>query len=116
VLKLKKSKVARWVKGEVGYQLTDMRSVKLHFTWSDKDRAFYIDSPAGLIKYKPKTMNAQTVFRNRFINEFAKLMGRDTRGQDIRKDLFRLYRQIKKEYKVSYKANFRTRLQCFLSR
>ena len=116
MLKLTESKVKRWIKGAVGYQLTDMRSVRLHFNWSEKDRAFYIDSPAGLIKFKPKSLLLQTRFRDMYINKFAKLVNKDRRGEDVKKELFRLYREIRKTWKVKYKANLRTRLQCFLSR
>lgn len=105
-----------FLKSQVSYQCADMKGVKIEYRWSDRDRSFYLNSPAGLIRFRPKTERALTEFRNIYVNKLWGLHSRHSQGENVTKDLFRLYKQIRKDYKVSYKANLRTRLKCILNR
>lgn len=95
-----------WLENYIKGQLAEHTSVTPISVWSDKDRCFYINSIAGLIKYKPKDLKDLTRFRNTWINKFD-LIAKDP----SEKKLFKLYDEILGAEKVSYKANLRTRLK-----
>lgn len=95
----------------MSYQMTSMRAVRIEFNWSQRDRAFYINSQAGLIKFKPKTTVELTNFRDEHINRVDNLRRDELEGSDVTRRLFRLYKEIRKKEKVSYKANLHTRLK-----
>ena len=73
-------------------------------------RIFHINTPAGQIKWRPKnTMPGK--FRDKYINMVDILAKKRQEGRDITRDSFKLYRQMRKDFKVSYSANIRTRVR-----
>jgi len=78
--------------------------------YDGKKNEFTMISPAGVIKYKPNKDIDLTEFRNKYINTFQSLV--DLHGKwGIEREFFVLYNNIKKDYKVKYKANIGTRLR-----
>ena len=98
-------KVSSWVGKKAGEQWTPMDGVVPAFRWSDGTQSFYLNSVAGLIKFKPKTLKENTEFRNTIVNRFEAL------APDDREGFFELYAEIRENYKVSFTANVRTRLR-----
>lgn len=96
--------IARFLKSQIDYQLADMKSVEISYKWSPKDKSFFIDSEAGLIKFRPRSVREMADFRDKCINKLLALKGN-------RKGLFKLYKDIRKKYRVRYKANLRTRIR-----
>jgi len=90
-------------------QMLDNRNAKPSYKWDSAKKCFFINSEAGLIKYRPKDNEDLTSFRDKFLNPVHVLASRKKSGLDISQEIFSLYRRIKKEYWVSYKANLRTR-------
>lgn len=67
---------------------------------------FYLNSPAGSLSFKPKTVKETSSFRDEFINRFESISDE--------RDFFDLYAEIRKKYgimRVSYSANVRTRFR-----
>jgi len=87
------------------YQWIDNRGVETQHKFVDN--VFYLDSEAGLIVYKPKTQIEADKFRNDIVNRIHSI-GNDKKKS---KKLFRLYKDARKKYRVSWKANTRTRLR-----
>ena len=71
---------------------------------------FWLNTPAGVIKWRVRNKRMDK-FRNEFVNEIDALAKRKSKGEDITRDAFRIYRKIRGEYQVSYSANARTRLR-----
>jgi len=73
-------------------------------------RIFHIISPAGVVKWRAREKDPDK-FRNRYINEIDQLAKKKEMGKDITRESFDLYRRMRKEFRVSYSANARTRLR-----
>jgi hypothetical protein len=73
---------------------------------------FFLDSEAGLLKFKPKTQKEASRFRDDIVNRFSQIAGFD--NQERTRLFFELYKDARKKYKVSWKANFRTRCRSFI--
>ena len=93
----------QWLENYIKYQTTEIVSVKPVANWSDRDGKFYINSIAGLLVYKPKTLRDLTRFRNEWINRFNQCVSE--------KELFEFYADIRSKEKIKYVANLRTRLK-----
>ena len=72
--------------------------------WDGYKRVFFMNSSAGFIKYKPKKPVDIERFRNNWVNRFMLEKG-------DRKRLFKLYRELRRQERVSYKANLNTRVK-----
>ena len=94
-----------WIKRKALEQWVPRDQVVPVAKWSDKDRAFYLDSVAGLIKYKPKDQKDIARFRDKWVNRFEQAKERGERS------LFQLYKELRSEERVKYSANLRTRLR-----
>jgi len=112
--RLRRSKVVKWIKGQITYQATSMDRVRLEWKWHEKNHCFYINSAAGLLIYKPKSTNDLNRFRDKWINKISVLFELSNRGMNIKKDIFELYHQVRTDEKIRYRSNLRTRLKCFL--
>lgn len=76
--------------------------------WSEIDKSFYLNSSAGLIKYKPKTVKDTAHFRDEYVNAFVMIMQSGLGAEAY----FDLYRNILKNVKgVRYTANLHTRIK-----
>jgi len=94
-----------WLKRAALNQWTDMKAVKPEVRLVDG--TFYLNSEAGLIRYRPRTTKDLTAFRDKYVNRFMLL----TENYN-RRGLFSLYSQIRGDVKrASYRANVRTRLR-----
>jgi len=100
--------------GYLRFQFTSLKSVQIDARWSQIDRCFYIDSCVGQIRYKPKTTNELTAFRDKYINQVDLLRNIEMAGRPVTRKLFNLYREIKKNHRVRYKANIHTRVKGLL--
>lgn len=67
----------------------------------------YINSPAGLITYKPKNVHKMMKFRNDVVNKVSQLIVNNA----AEKEYFKLIKYVRANYKVEYKANMHTRLK-----
>lgn len=105
-----KKKIKNWMKSSWDYQWSDMSGVIPRQQWSEKDRAFFLNSSAGLIKYKPKNDKDLQRFRDKYVNQFDVIMMCPNDGLK-EKMFFLLYQEIKKNERVKYKGNIRTRLR-----
>jgi len=93
-----------------------MNGVRITYKWSQRYRAYYIDSCAGLLTFRPRGEDL-TRFRDKYINQVKLLADRAEKGEDCAGEIFRLYREIRAEYRgVRYKANLRTRVRYCFSR
>lgn len=102
------------IKGYVRYQFTNLQGVVPGHHWCNRTNTFFLNSSAGLIRYKPKDVKAATEFRNLWINEFDFLVKKHNRGEDVRRQMFWFYRRIKKVKRVRYRANINTRTRARL--
>ena len=73
-------------------------------------RIFHIISPAGVVKWRVRDADPDK-FRNKYVNEIDRLAKEKGTGRDITRESFGLYREMRKDFRVSYKANARTRLR-----
>jgi hypothetical protein len=101
--------LSNWIENYCRAQLAEHTNVEPVAKWSERERCFYIDSVAGLLKYKPKNLADLTRFRNEWINRFDQL--RNTGSGTFEKKLFEFYEEIRSQEKIKYKANLRTRLK-----
>lgn len=99
-------RVNSWIEKKAIEQWTPMDNVVPTYRWSDADRAYYLNSCAGLIRYRPKTELDRTTFRDAFINRFD-MIAKHGKPEDF----FALYKDIRASRVVSYRANIRTRLK-----
>ena len=87
-----------------------MRGVVPEARYDYRKNVFYLSSEAGQVIYKPRDLNKLTRFRDVYVNEFNKIGSiSDLR---LRRDrLFALYRKVRAEKGVKYRANLRTRFE-----
>lgn len=103
--------IRKWFKNKIIEHSTKMTGVVPEHKWSDKDRAFFLNSSAGLIKYKPKNTQDTARFRDKYINQFEAIKSSQL-APEIKEELFfRLYSNIRSAERVNYSANIRTRIQ-----
>lgn len=96
----------------VRYHSVEMSGVVPAYRWDEKRQMFFINSPAGLIRFKPKSTLTMHLFRSRWLNQFDELIVEWKNGKAQKKDFFKFYRQLLKEMNgATYKANIRTRLR-----
>lgn len=103
-----KSTIKNWVKESVRTSLTDMSRVQPEIRFSQKENAIYLNSCAGLIKFKSYDPKEFEFFRNNFVNRFNMVEDGD--------HFFKLYKEIfktkwTKRARVKYIANLRTRMR-----
>lgn len=102
--RLKKS-----LKGYLHYQWVDMSGVKPEFR--QRENLISLNSEAGTIDFKPRKMSDLYRFRDRYLNRFETLANRITAGESMSRELFDLYDEIRKNFRVKYRANIRTRVR-----
>lgn len=104
------SKIIKWVEKKAKEQMTSNAGVVPSYKWNGLTRSFYLDSPAGLIQFKPKTEKDLIKFRDEFVNQFADLAEKHKISSQTN-EFYSLYAEIRKKYKVKYTANLATRLK-----
>ena len=100
-----------WIKNIINTQMADNSNVVAEHRWSQNLSSFFLNSPAGLIKYKPKDHKDAARFRDKWINKFDQIKENSLNQKDIKIQMHYLYREIRQNEKVSYKANFHTRVR-----
>jgi hypothetical protein len=104
-----------WMKKKWKEQWVDHSAVKYTHAWSPKDNAFYIDSPLGLIKYKPTDIKDLTRFRNKYINRFdylVKYLSVERNESDaLEMAIANFYQELRTNEKVKFTANMHTRFK-----
>jgi len=102
----------QFVKSFLKGQWTSNSSAMPTQRYDKYNRTFYLDSPAGTVKWRLRGSKDISIenFRNTYVNAIEELGRRRAKGEDVTKESFKIYRDLKKEYRVSYRANFRTRL------
>jgi hypothetical protein len=100
-----------WLHKKIQEQMADNSQVVPECKWSERDRAFYINSVAGLIKYKPKDVKDLNRFRDRWVNLFEQYRSTALNNKDLESMMFGFTNMIRKEERVKYTANIRTRLK-----
>lgn len=105
----------KWVKNQLHqlwmYHTQDNRNVFAEHKFVSG--IFYIVSEAGVLVYKPKKEHLISKFRNDIINRFEAIM--ENEGPSKTKDIYRLYAEARKDYKVTWRANARTRLRSLIN-
>lgn len=100
------TKIRDAIKRSFIYHVADLSCVQPTYCWDEKRRMFFIDSPAGLIRFKPRNDIAREKFRARWLNQFETLLS----SQPTKKDFFKYYRSLLKDVRgATYKANLRSR-------
>jgi hypothetical protein len=105
-----------WISKLISTQMADNSSVVAEHRWSPNLYSFFLNSPAGLIRYKPKDQRDAARFRDKWINRFEAIKTHSLDQKDLKIQMIFLYREIRKNEKVSFKANLHTRLRgglCF---
>jgi hypothetical protein len=108
--------LSNWIENYCKYQTTEITNVIPVARWSEREEKFYIDSVAGLLVYKPKSLKDLTRFRNEWINRFEQVCrGWPHDNTPVSKNderrLFEFYEEIRSKEKIKYTANLRTRLK-----
>ena len=98
-----------WVQSQLHYQSASFQGVTPEFR--TVEGIVYLNSCAGLIRFKPGTPKELTRFRDDVLNRFFALTQRHKVGDRVTADMFALYRHARRTYRVSYKANLNTRLK-----
>lgn len=99
----------KWLKQIVRYHSTDMSRVRPESRF--RDGRIWLNSAAGNIEFKPKDWRELCRFRDDVVNKFDEIRSCD-KGQNAR--LFELYEYARSKYRVTYRANLRTRLKGIL--
>ena len=69
-------------------------------------------SSAGEIRFRPRKKKSLQTFRDVWLNKFEHICWEKEKvGIDTRPSFKRLYKEIRKDVKVKWKANIRTRLK-----
>jgi hypothetical protein len=105
MLKAFKKSLAGWAR----YQWTDMSGVKPEFR--QRENLISLNSEAGTIDFRPRKVSDLCSFRDRYLNRFETLAKRAVNGDVVTRDLFDLYDDIRKAFRVRYRANLRTRVR-----
>ena len=110
-----KETIKQWIKEQKTYHLADMSYVRPEIRYCDKDRAVYLNSCAGLIKFTSRDRYEFQVFRNTYANQFNQLADRKYPPVS-RKEFFALYKKMmkrkwSKEARIKWTANLRTRVR-----
>ena len=90
------------------YHVADMSGVKPSYRYSAKNNTFYLDSCAGMIRFKPRGQLELETFRSNWINKFDRLCSSDAKKSEFLKFYRELLSQVKR---ATYKANMRTKLR-----
>lgn len=99
----------RKVKGYLHYQWVDMSGVRPEFR--QRENLISLNSEAGTIDFKPKKPADLYMFRDRYLNRFDVLSRKASEGAEVARELFDLYEEIRKNFRVKYRANLRTRVR-----
>jgi len=89
--------------------MSDDSDVVLEYRWSNIEGAFFINSEAGLIRYRPKSVKEAMEFRNTYLNEMESLS--QLPKEQRRQRLFTAYRALRGRRGVRFRGNIRTRLR-----
>lgn len=100
-----------WFKKKIEEQWSDNSQVVPECKWSERDRAFYINSVAGLIKYRPKNVQDLNRFRDKWVNLFERYKQDALNAKDRERLMFEFTNWIRREEKIKFTANLRTRLK-----
>lgn len=100
-----------WLRKIVANQMVDNSGVVPEQKWCDRERCFYLNSPAGLIRYKPITIQDTARFRDEYINRFDNIAIVCSDKKHMIKKYFKLYHEIRSKERVRYTANANTRLK-----
>lgn len=98
------------IKGFLNYQTSPYYAL-IEYRWVLKEKALYINSEAGNIRFKPKTHIELSRFRDSYINRLEDLRARQSEGREYKKELFALYDEINRKEKVRYKGTLNVRWQ-----
>lgn len=107
------SRINGWLKTQARHQATDMKGVRPELRLVNG--AYYLNSAAGQLTYRPPTVKDLTRFRDKHVNAFEMLAQMAKAGADVRDELFVLYRDIRTTCKKArWSANAHTRLKAAL--
>jgi hypothetical protein len=84
--------------------------IKLEFKWSIKDQCFYLNSPMGLVVYKPRSLAQRTMFRDDIGNRVLSLLT-EPDLPPVTNELRGIYYDAIRNYKAEYRATLRMRLR-----
>ena len=90
-----------WLRNKIKAQFTEHSGTV--FKVVEKDGVYYIDSIAGHITYKPKCQKDLDEFRNIWVNRLS--INHD------RENLAYCYGEIRKRFRVKFRANIITRVK-----
>lgn len=99
----------KWIKDQIDYQRADFTNTEPVYRLSRRDGRFYFNSCAGVLSYKPKNDQDASRFRDKWINRFEYIKGLPLREQ--RKQFFVFYDDIRRQEKIKYRANLKTRVR-----
>jgi hypothetical protein len=103
------------VKSYIRYQFIDLKGVVPEHRWCERTKTFFLNSSAGQLRFKPRSVDEATRFRNEWVNAFDFLVQKHGRGEDVRRSMFLLYAAIRCEVpRVRWKANLDTRVRARL--
>jgi hypothetical protein len=115
VEKLKELKMLKmikeWVKTKAHEQWVDTNTVRPRLDSSNGK--IFLNSCAGLIEFRPKSVKELSQFRDNWVNKFNIIMEAHNRGVDMSEKFYKLYAEIlRSDVKgIRYKGNLRTRLR-----
>lgn len=103
------SSLKKSLRSYMRYQWVDMSGVKPEFR--QRQNLISLNSFAGTIDFKPRKLEDLYKFRDRYLNRFEGLSLKIREGEDVSREMFDLYEEIRKTFRVSYRANLRTRIR-----
>ena len=92
-------------------QTVDYSGVSPEYDYDHFRRRFIVHSEAGTLIWKPKNLNDLGEFRNKYLNRIYELKQKKNEGKDVSKEMFAIYREIRKKYHPRYRANINVRLK-----
>jgi hypothetical protein len=102
--------IKSWVKEKIHEQMVDTCSVRPRLDCKG-DRIF-LDSCAGHIEFRAKTLKDLTQFRDKWGNKFSVIAEAHNKGVDMSENFYKLYAEImRSNVKVKYSGNLRTRVR-----
>ncbi len=100
------------IKGYVRHQWVDMGQVKPEAR--SLPHLISLNSEAGTIDFRIRNQKDLCRFRDHYLNRFHELIAKHKDGEKITRELFVLYDEIRRHFRVKYRANVRTRLRSHL--
>jgi len=98
----------RWAVG----QIASNRGVVTEHRWDSGKGVLFINTEAGLIQFRPKDHVQLNSFRDKYLNRIVAVSQRP--GKERRSELFDIYKEIRRDRVVRFRANVRTRVEGML--